>query len=113
MLSSRKRTKDKPKKWGDPDRAKLLYLIDTGKVDIESSGALELDNVKFVYNKYFGEHKYKNFAKNFRIFASDYALGEEFDGARLQEYCESCYVLLLILIPLRVTHLVFQIGTTR
>ena len=60
MLSSHKQTKDKPKKWGDPDQAKLLYLIDTGKVDIKSSGALELENVKFIYNEYFGEHKYGN-----------------------------------------------------
>ena len=85
-----KRTKEpKLKKWGDPDRAKLLYLIDTGKIDVESVNALLLDNVRAAH-EYFPERKYKNFAKNFRSFVSEYTLGEEFEGARLLEFCESC-----------------------
>jgi len=99
MQSSRKPSKEKRnKKWGDPDRAKLLYLLDTGKVDI----TLELDNVRSVHSEYFEEHKYKNFAKNFRAFATDYTLGEEFDGARLREFCESfpvTPVLLVLFLP--------------
>ena len=36
-------------------------------------------------------------AKNFRAFAADYTLGEEFDGARLREFCESFLVTPVVL----------------
>lgn len=86
-LSSTKRTKEKLKRWGDSDRAKLLHLIDTGKVDIES----EPDNIKAIRRDHFPERTYKNFSKNFRDFVADYTLGEEFEGARLWQLSESYY----------------------
>lgn len=86
------RSKEKIKRWGDADRAKLYSLVEAGKVDVTSDEALEAYNVKAVWKEHFSERTYKNFSTQFRSFVTAYTTGEEYDGARREEASKLSYL---------------------